>query len=293
MVLVTSGDDEHIGNCLLTVLSRGSAIHPIALGSSVVGNLGELSRRTGGFKFFVPDKSNSNSMIDAFTSGTGDIFQQLIQLESMGENVKPHHQLKSTGTVDNSVGNDTTFLVTWQTGGPPEIVLFDPHGRKYYTDDFIPNQLCRLLACAFQEPLSLPCSFHTCVKGQEDFTYFLLPLPDLFSGLGALYQNTYYTRREGFYVEAPAMSVPPATVEAFVERDRTHFPQPVMIYASVRKGFYPILNASVTATVEPETGDPIQLTLFDDGAANKECHVIFHVPRTAVMMLQYHYEPNL
>lgn len=63
----------------------------------------------------------------------------LEQLESMGEDVKPHHQLKSTVTVDNSVGNDTTFLVTWQTSGPPEIVLFDPDGRKYYTNDFIPN----------------------------------------------------------------------------------------------------------------------------------------------------------
>lgn len=47
MILVTSGDDEHIGNCLLTVLSSGSTIHSIALGSSVVENLEELSHRTG------------------------------------------------------------------------------------------------------------------------------------------------------------------------------------------------------------------------------------------------------
>ena len=37
------------------------------------------------------------------------------------------------------MGNDTTFLVTWQTSGPPEIVLFDPNGRKYNMDDFIIN----------------------------------------------------------------------------------------------------------------------------------------------------------
>lgn len=40
-------------------------------------------------------------------------------------------------TVDDGVGNDTTFLVTWQTGGPPEMVLRDPNGRKYHTDDFV------------------------------------------------------------------------------------------------------------------------------------------------------------
>lgn len=61
------------------------------------------------------------------------------QLESTGENVKPQHQLKNTVTVDDSVGNDTTFLVTWQTSGPPELVLFDPNGRKYNMDDFVIN----------------------------------------------------------------------------------------------------------------------------------------------------------
>ncbi|KAI5938150.1 Calcium-activated chloride channel regulator 2 [Manis javanica] len=247
MILVTSGDDKHIGNCLLTVLSSGSTIHSIALGSSVVENLEELSHLTGGLKFFVPDKSNSNSMIDAFSkipSGTGDVFQQRIQLESMGEDVKPHHQLKSTVTVDNSVGNDTTFLVTWQTSGPPEIVLFEPNGRKYYTNDFIPNlalQTARLRIPGTAKP--------------GVWTYML--------------NNTHHSLqalRMTVTSRASRSAVPPATVEAFVERDSTHFPQPVMIYASVRKGFYPILNASVTATVEPETGDPIRLTLFDDGA---------------------------
>lgn len=70
---------------------------------------------------------------------------------------------------------------------------------------------------------------------------------------------------------------PPATVEAFVEHDTTTFPHPMTIYAIVRKGFYPILNATVTATIEPETEDPVTLALFDDGAGNKQCHVTFHV----------------
>lgn len=47
MILVTSGDDEHVTNCFLTVLSSGSTIHTIALGSSAVKNLEELSHLTG------------------------------------------------------------------------------------------------------------------------------------------------------------------------------------------------------------------------------------------------------
>ncbi|XP_072690448.1 calcium-activated chloride channel regulator 2 isoform X2 [Canis lupus baileyi] len=249
MILVTSGDDEHIDNCLLTALSSGSTIHSIAMGSSVVENLEELSRRTGGLKFFVPDESNSNSMIDAFSrisSGTGDIFQQCIQLESTGENVKPHHQLKNTVTMDDSVGNDTTFLVTWQISGPPEILLFDPNGRKYYTNNFITNpalQIARLYIPGTAEP------------GLWTYT-----LNNTHHSLQAL-KMTVTSR-------ASSSAMLPATVEAFVERDSTRFPHPVMIYANVRKGIYPILNATVTATIEPEAADPIVLKLFDNGAGN-------------------------
>ncbi|XP_032159385.1 calcium-activated chloride channel regulator 2-like isoform X1 [Mustela erminea] len=247
MILVTSGDDEHVGNCLLTVLSSGSTIHSIALGSSVVENLEELSHRTGGLKFFVPDNSNSNSMIDAFSrisSGTGDIFQQHFQLQSTGENVKPHHQLKDSVTVDNSVGNDTTFLVTWQTSGPPEILLLDPNGRKYYTNNFATNPSLQT-ACL-------------CVPGTAEpglWTYTL--------------NNTHHSHQAlkvTVTSRASSSARPPATVEAFVERDSTHFPHPVMIYANVRKGIYPILNATVTAIIEPEAADPVALDLFDNGA---------------------------
>ncbi|XP_069334261.1 calcium-activated chloride channel regulator 2 [Eulemur rufifrons] len=247
MILVTSGDDEHISNCLLTVLGSGSTVHSIALGSSVVQNLEELSHRTGGLKFFVPDKSNSNSMIDAFSrisSGTGDIFQQRIQLESMSENVKPHHQLKNTVTVDNSVGNDTIFLVTWQSSGVPEIVLFDPDGRKYYTNNFITNLALQTAS------LWIP---GTAKPGNWTYT-----LNNTHHSLQAL--KVTVTSR------ASSSAVPPVTVEAFVEGESTHFPHPVMIYANVRKGLYPILNATVTATIEPETGDPVTLRLLDDGA---------------------------
>ncbi|XP_023595581.1 calcium-activated chloride channel regulator 2-like, partial [Trichechus manatus latirostris] len=247
MILATSGDDRHIDNCLLTVFSSGSTIHSITLGSSVAENLEELSHLTGGLKFFVPDKSNSNSMVDAFSrspSGTRDIFQQRIQLESTGEIVKPYHQLKNTVTVDSSVGNDTIFLVTWQTSGPPEIVLFDPNGRKYNTNNFTNNV-----------------ALHTArlwIPGTATPRHWTYTLNNTDHSLQAL--KVTVTSR------ASSLAVPPATVEAYVERDNTHFPHPVMIYANVRKGFYPILNATVTATIEPETGDPVTLKLFDDGA---------------------------
>ncbi|XP_034355270.1 calcium-activated chloride channel regulator 2 isoform X1 [Arvicanthis niloticus] len=247
MILVTSGADEHIDNCLLTTMSSGSTIHSMALGSSAARKVGELSRLTGGLKFFIPDKFTSNGMTEAFSrisSGTGDIFQQSIQLESMCETVQPQHRLTNTVTVDSAVGNDTFFLVMWQTGGPPEIALLDPSGRKYITGDFIINLAFRTAS------LKIP---GTAEHGH--WTYTL--------------NNTHHspqTLKVTVASRASSLAMSPATVEAFVETDSTYFPQPVIIYASVRKGLYPIFNATVVATVEPKSGDPIVLQLLDEGA---------------------------
>ncbi|XP_004582137.2 calcium-activated chloride channel regulator 2 [Ochotona princeps] len=247
IILVTSGEDEHIGSCLLSVLSSGSTVHSITLGSSAARNLEGLAHRTGGLNFFVPDQSNSNSMIDAFgriSSGTGDVFQQSIQIESTSEIVKPHHHLKNSLTVDNSVGNETVFFVTWQTSGAPEIELCDPVGRKYHTNHFIINPVFQTAS------LRIP---GTAEPGP--WTYTL--------------NNTHHSPQAlkmTVASRASTSAVPPAIVEAFVDRDDTHFPDPVMIYAIVRKGFYPILNATVIATVEPETGQPVTLKLLDNGA---------------------------
>ncbi|XP_031231594.1 calcium-activated chloride channel regulator 2 isoform X2 [Mastomys coucha] len=247
MILVTSGADEHIANCLLTTVSSGSTIHSIVLGSSEARKVGELSHLTGGLKFFIPDKFTSNGMTEAFgriSSGTGDIFQQSLQLESRCETVQPQHQLSNTVTVDSSVGNDTVFLVMWQTGGAPEIVLLDPSGRKYNTDDFVINLAFRTAS------LKIP---GTAKHGP--WTYTL--------------NNTHHSPQAlkvTVASRASSLAMSPATVEAFVERDSTHFPQPVIIYANVRKGLQPILNATVVATVEPEAGDPVALQLLDEGA---------------------------
>lgn len=247
MILVTSGADEHITNCLLTAMSSGSTIHSMALGSSAARRLGELSHVTGGLEFFIPDPFTSSRMTEAFSgisSGAGDIFQQSLQLESTCETVQPQHQLANTVTVDRAVGNDTFFLVMWQTGGPPEIVLLDPSGRKYNTGDFIINLPFRTAS------LKIP---GTAKHGH--WTYTL--------------NNTHHSPQAlkvTVASRASSLAVSPATVDAFVERDSTYFPQPVIIYANVRKGLYPILNATVMATVEPEAGDPVVLQLLDEGA---------------------------
>ncbi|XP_036611911.1 calcium-activated chloride channel regulator 2 [Trichosurus vulpecula] len=247
IILATSGDDGDISNCLSTVINSGSTIHTIALGPFVDENLEELSTLTGGLKFFASDRASSNGLIDAFSrisSGTGDIFRQPVQLDSTGEIVDIHQHVSRTVTVDGGLGKDTVFLVTWQTSGPPDIVLQDPSGKKYFTEDFNTNPGLR------SSYLRIP---ETAKTG-----YWIFWLNNTHSSPQAL--------RMAVSSRASDDGVPPVTVTAHVNKDGVHFPHSVIIYADVKQGFYPILEANVTAVIEPEMGEPVRLELFDDGA---------------------------
>ncbi|KAM8999852.1 calcium-activated chloride channel regulator 2 isoform 2-T2 [Sarcophilus harrisii] len=247
IILATSGGDGDISNCLSTMINSGSTIHTIALGPFVAENLEELSILTGGLKFFASDKSSSNGLIDAFSrisSGTGDIFRQPVQLDSAGEIIDIHQHFNRTVTIDEGLGNDTVFLVTWETHGPPDIVLQDPSGKKYFTEDFNTNP--ELKSSYLWIPETAKTGHWTCLL------------------------NNTHSSPQALKVSVSSRAsddvVPPVTVTAHVDKDETHFPHPVIIYADVKQGFYPILQANVIAVIEPEIGEPVRLELFDDGA---------------------------
>lgn len=51
------------------------------------------------------------------------------QLESTGATLQASQWMNGTVIVDSTVGNDTLFLITW-TLQPPQILLWDPSGKK-------------------------------------------------------------------------------------------------------------------------------------------------------------------
>ncbi|XP_072505034.1 calcium-activated chloride channel regulator 2 isoform X2 [Notamacropus eugenii] len=247
IILASSGGDGNISNCLSTMINSGSTIHTIALGPFITENLEELSTLTGGLKFFASDKASSNGLMDAFSrisSGTGDIFRQPVQLDSSSEIVDIHQHISRTVTVDGSVGNNTVFLVTWQTSGPPDIVLQDPNGKKYFTEDFNTNPGWR--SSYLQIPETAKTGYWTCLLNNTHSSPQALSM--------------------AVSSRASDEAVPPVTVTAHVSKDRIRFPHPVIIYADVKQGFYPLLKADVTAVIEPEVGEPVRLELLDDGA---------------------------
>ncbi|XP_033007554.1 calcium-activated chloride channel regulator 1-like [Lacerta agilis] len=247
IVLLTDGEDSAITSCFGEVQNSGSIIHTIALGPSAAEELERLADMTGGSKFSATDSLDSNGLIDAFSgisSGSGDISQQSIQLESRGQSVGSQDQLNGIVTIDKTVGNDTFFVVTWGTS-PPEILLTDPKGKEYTEKDFaIDNTNVK--------------SARLKIDGTAETGDWIYSIQNTYSNAQVL-TITVTTR-------AASVDVPPVIVKSFMNSDTNKFPSPMVIYAEVSQGFLPVIGAKVIATVEPETGPPEELELFDSGS---------------------------
>nr|XP_034979594.1 calcium-activated chloride channel regulator 1-like isoform X2 [Zootoca vivipara] len=247
IVLLTDGEDNAITSCFEEVQNSGSIIHTIALGESAAEELERLADLTGGSKFSATDNLDSNGLINAFSgisSGSGDISQQSIQLESRGQSVGSKDQLNGIVTIDKTVGNDTFFVVTWGVS-PPGILLTDPKGREYTDKDFAIDstnvQTARLK-----------------IDGTAERGDWIYSIQNTYSKAQVL-SITVTTR-------AASVNVAPVIVKSFMNSDTNMFPSPMVIYAEVSQGFLPVIGAKVIATVEPETGPSEEVELLDNGS---------------------------
>ncbi|KFV58284.1 Epithelial chloride channel protein, partial [Gavia stellata] len=138
IVLLTDGEDSGIAACLDLVKQSGAKIHTIALGPSAAKELEEFSKLTGGLKLYAVDGANPSKLTETFsaiTSGSGDISEQSIQLESKELAVPHSGWMNTTVPVDKTVGNDTFFSIAWSLS-QPFFFLRDPKGKEYGSSDF-------------------------------------------------------------------------------------------------------------------------------------------------------------
>ncbi|KAJ6656263.1 hypothetical protein lerEdw1_003919 [Lerista edwardsae] len=246
IILLTSGEDSTLSKCFSDVIKSDSIIHTIALGPSPPKELEELGRMTGGLRFFATDRPDSNSLIDVFTSivaGHGDVSHQPVQIEGAAEKVEGNSQVNRTTTIDNTVGKDTFFVVTWQIN-QPSITLCDPMGKKYTTEEFDVDPVFHMAR------LQIPR-----IAQVGDWTYTLTnthTLPDVLT-------MTVTSRT----VKSDAAAI---SVRVHTNKETNSHPNPMIVYAQVHQGFSPILGANVTAIIEPERGDPLTFDLLDNGS---------------------------
>ncbi|MBN3289815.1 CLCA1 regulator, partial [Polypterus senegalus] len=183
----------------------------------------------GGLQLSATDSPDSNGLIDAFAaicSTGGHFFNQTIQLEIAGKKTQGKDWLNGTVSVDRTIGNDTVFVVTWETMATPAIYVFSPSGQDY-SADFVVDMALK------ESHLKIPGTAETLTMT--------------------------VTSRAG------SSSQPSVTVNAYMNKDSTNAQSPFKVYAEVSKGYLPVLGAKVTASIESDTNKE-EFQLLDNGA---------------------------
>ncbi|XP_006190219.1 calcium-activated chloride channel regulator 1 [Camelus ferus] len=241
IVLLTDGEDNTISTCLNDVKRSGAIIHTVALGPSAAKELEELSKMTGGLQTYASDQAQNNGLIDAFgalSSGNKAVSQRSIQLESKGLTLQNSQWMNGTVIVDSTVGKDTLFLITWTTA-PPQILLWDPSGKKQ--DGFV-------------------------VDKQTKMAYLQIPGIAKVGTWKYSLQASSQTLTLTVTSRASSATLPPVTVTSKMNKDTGKFPHPMVVYAKIRQGDLPVLRAKVTALIESVNGKTVTLELLDNGA---------------------------
>ncbi|NXK45407.1 CLCA1 regulator, partial [Chauna torquata] len=246
IVLLTDGEDSGMATCLDNVKQSGAIIHTIALGPSAAKELEEFSKITGGLQLYAVDQVLPSKLIEAFsaiTSGSGDISQQSIQLESKQLDVKSSEWMNNTVTIDKTVGNDTFFVIAWSIK-QPFFFLRDPKGKEYGSSDFtFDNSNSNAARLSINGTAEV-----------GDWHYYI-------QNVHTAAQNISVTVTS----RAASSDVSPVSVAAYMKKANVA-PNPVVVYAEVSQGFLPVLGATVIATIEKDGAAPVTLPLLDNGA---------------------------
>ncbi|XP_056379201.1 calcium-activated chloride channel regulator 1-like [Hyla sarda] len=251
VLLLSDGEDNYDTNlCFQQIIESGVIVHVIFLGSAEEPKLKEIVKTTGGTIYLATDDTTGNAqdLIDAFSAisaSDGVITKQSIQLESLSSSLTPSKCLEGAVYIDRTVGNDTFFLVTWQTG-VPNINLESPSGITYNATHFVSDNTAK------SSRLALP---GTAEIGP--WNYSLCNSRSSAEVLGLVVNS-----------KASDENVSPIVVNAHMNQDINQYPNPMVIYVSVSQGMMPVTGAKVTAIIEPVTGPIVTLELLDNGAGS-------------------------
>ncbi|XP_053101853.1 calcium-activated chloride channel regulator 1-like [Hemicordylus capensis] len=254
IVLLVAGEDPSVRSCFDEVEKSGSKIHAIALGPSAAPELDVLADMTGVIKIVHDLCRNNDNRLDFqktilfVQSCIWNLELQnpaVVKLESKGQSISAGAWLDGVVSIDKTVGNDTFFVVTWSVSVyPPGILLTDPRGEKYIKEFVIENTNIRMARLK--------------IRGTAEAGDWHYSIQNTNNG-DQVISLTVTTR-------APSLTEPPVTVKVYMNRDTNNYPNPIIVYAEVSQGFLPVIGASVTATIEPESGTAVEMELLDNGA---------------------------
>ncbi|KAM9280686.1 LOW QUALITY PROTEIN: calcium-activated chloride channel regulator 1-like [Cariama cristata] len=216
----------------------------VALVLDVSGSM-TMSCLSGGLKLYAVDKDVPCKLIETFsaiTSGSGDISEQSIQLESEELVVQHSGWMNTTVPIDKTAGKNTFFSIVWSLS-QTFFFLRDTKGKEYGSSDFTIDHSNPNTARLSISGTAEAGDWQFCIKNVHRATQAISVTP----------------------ASQPACpDVPPVSIAAHMNRANTAF-SPV-VYAEVSQGFLPVLGATVIATIEKDGAAAVTLELLDNGA---------------------------
>ncbi|XP_058240885.1 calcium-activated chloride channel regulator 1-like isoform X2 [Hemibagrus wyckioides] len=245
IIFLTDGEaTDNVQECLQEAVQSGAIIHTISFGPNADSVLTTMADQTGGKFFVVPDSEYSHKLVDVFSSMTmfdGNPMTQPIQLESTGKEVAGW--FNGTVTIDRTVGNQTTFTVTYETSAPT-VYLQSPNGSVY--DQRITSNIANTIT------LTIPGTAET---GDWKYMFFSEGTAAQAISLIAISQAAH----EDVY---------PVTVTIRTIQQTSDGTKPLVVLAEVTQNYNPVLGTSVWATLESDKGQSVRLQLYDNGAGS-------------------------
>ncbi|XP_068095977.1 calcium-activated chloride channel regulator 3A-1-like [Hyperolius riggenbachi] len=245
IILAIGGNDRDLSNCLPEVALSGSVIHTIAIGPTADPELEHLAEMTGGSTFYASDSVDSHNLIKAFMEISpkyGSVAETFVMIKNNKQFIKPGDHLYGSVFLDRTVGNDTTFIITWQASEPPAVVIEDPTGSS----DIQPEHDY----VSHISYLNIPGSAQ-----DGTWTYNITNTLNDSQLLGV-----FVTSRTSLKL-AELLRVSAGKISNTVT-----FPHPLTISVEVKLGYTAVLGANVTAVIEAESGEELVVTLSDNGA---------------------------
>uniref|UniRef100_A0A4W4HLQ2 VWFA domain-containing protein n=1 Tax=Electrophorus electricus TaxID=8005 RepID=A0A4W4HLQ2_ELEEL len=241
IIFLTDGEaTDSVQDCLQTATESGTVINTLALGSDADNVLKTMADKTGGMFITANEAILSNQLVDAFsslTSSNGNPTKQKIQLESTGQIVSDW--FNGTVPIDGTVGNRTTFTVIYEKSSPT--VYFESPSSSVY------NQ---------KNATDTANTITLTVPGTAEVKLFNTHCITSTSQAMSLTVTSQAARDD----------VPPIMVMAQMNQLTNNGNKPMIVFAEVSQKYSPVLNTTVWAYLESDTGHSEKLQLLDNGA---------------------------
>ncbi|XP_071846823.1 calcium-activated chloride channel regulator 1-like [Apostichopus japonicus] len=260
ILLMTDGEDgepDHTSYMKVAYISNKVIIDAVAISNAAEPNLVDLASSTGGRFYLQTDNRNSTGVRDALSANSGGAsdFETRIELQSVVVAFEVDDEsFRRSVYIDATIGRLTIFDFTNyhpnpSSGAAVHITVTSPSGETfdrsstYYEDDLA-------------------------------FKKVVIRIPDIAEpGAWEYYiQNQDTTVAHDVIVSVSSFpsqeGVDPIIVTSFLSGSPSGIVnnKPLVAYAEVRQRFYPVVGATVIATVETPSGVPVELQLYDNGA---------------------------